>query len=239
MIHRRLCPFALAWILALPPALRPSPAGGAQSAPVSFTRDIAPILQQKCVTCHGPEKSKGGLQLHTFATLLKGGESKEPSITPGQPARSKLYQLLITKDVEDRMPQKDDPLPPAQIAFIERWIQEGAPFDGPDPKATLASLLPQASHPDPPASYSRPVPVLAVAFRPDGKELAVSGYHEVTCWSPADGTLLRRIKNIAQQTQCLSFSPDGSMLAVGGGTPGRLGEVKFIDTNTGSVLKTL
>src|SRR5436309_2566757 len=111
-------------VLALLAARMPTGAADSQSAPPSFRKDIAPILQQKCVTCHGPEKSKGGFQLHTFAALLNGGESKEPSITPGQPDRSKLYLLLIAKDPEDRMPQKDDPLPPAQIAIIERWIQE-------------------------------------------------------------------------------------------------------------------
>src|SRR2546422_7766153 len=36
------------------------------TAPVSFSRNIAPILQKKCVTCHGPEKAKGKFQLHTF-----------------------------------------------------------------------------------------------------------------------------------------------------------------------------
>src|ERR1041384_2039555 len=114
------------------------------------------------------------------------------------------------------MPQKDDPLPAAQIGLIERWILQGARCDAPNPQATLVSLLPQATHPDPPASYSRPVPVLALAFNPAGTELAASGYHEITIWNPADAALLRRIKHVAQQSQTLSFSPDGSLLAVGG-----------------------
>src|SRR5262245_10754225 len=78
------------------------------SSPVSFSKDLAPIFQQKCVTCHGPEKTKGGYQLHTFEGLMKGGESKEPVVTPGQPQRSKLFELLVAKDPDDRMPQKDD-----------------------------------------------------------------------------------------------------------------------------------
>ncbi len=216
-----------------------TPGAAAEPAPLSFSKDIAPILQQKCVTCHGPEKSKGHFQLHTYAALRKGGESKEPSITPGQPARSKLYQLLTAKDADDRMPQKDDPLPAAQIRLIERWILEGAKCDAADPEATLASLLPPATYPDPPASYAQPVPVLALAFSPDGTELAASGYHEITIWNPADGALLRRIKHIAQQTQALSFSPDGGLLAAGGGVPGRVGEVKLIDPKNASILRTL
>lgn len=206
---------------------------------VSFSQAIAPLLQQKCITCHSPEKTKGGYQLHTFAALMKPGESKEAPVVAGAPARSHLYQLLTAKDADDRMPQKDDPLPSAQIALVERWIKEGAKFDGADPKATLASLLPQANHPDPPAIYSRPVPILALAFSPDGKELAASGYHEIVIWSPSDGTLLRRIKNIPQQVQALGFSPDGSMLAVCGGTPGRSGEAKLVNPKDGTVIKAL
>jgi WD40 repeat protein len=214
-------------------------AAAESSSTVSFRKDIAPLLQQKCVTCHSPEKTKGGYQLHTFAALMKPGESKEAPVVTGEPARSHLYQLITSRDPDDRMPQKDDPLPSAQIALVERWIQEGARFDGADPKATLASLLPQANHPDPPATYSRPVPILALAFSPDGKELAASGYHEITIWNPSDGALLRRIKNIPQQVQALGFNSDGSMLAVCGGTPGRSGEAKLVNPKNGNVVQTL
>ena len=206
---------------------------------VSFTRDIAPVLTQKCLTCHGPEKNKGGYRLHTFEALSKPGESKAAPVTPGKPARSKIFQLITTRDADDRMPQKDDPLPAAQITLIERWIKEGARFDGPDPQAALASYVPAAPHPDPPAAYPRPVAVLALAFTPDGKELAAGGYHEVTFWNPADGSLVRRVKNVAERTQSLAFSPDGRLLAVAGGAPGKSGEVKLFDAVTGLPVKTL
>jgi dipeptidyl aminopeptidase/acylaminoacyl peptidase/mono/diheme cytochrome c family protein len=209
------------------------------SLPVSFSKDLAPIFLQKCVTCHGPEKSKGGYQLHTFEGLWKGGESKEPPVIPGQPERSKLFQLLVAKDPDDRMPQKDDPLPAAQIALIERWIKDGAKFDGPDPKATLASMAPALPHPDPPAAYARPVPILALAFSPDGTELAASGQHEVTFWNPTSGALLRRVKNLPQQIHALAFSPDGALVAACGGTPGRSGELNVFDPRSSVAPKPL
>lgn len=214
-------------------------AAAESSNAVSFRKDIAPLLQQKCVTCHGPEKSKGGYQLHTFAALMKSGESKEAPIVAGSLQRSHLYQLITAKDADDRMPQKDDPLPPAQIALVERWIKEGARFDGTDPAVTIASLLPQAVHPEPPAAYLRPVPISALAFSPEGRELAASGYHEVVIWNPSDGALLRRFQNMPQQAQALAFSPDGSMLAACGGTPGRSGEAKLINAKDGTLIKPL
>ncbi|HXJ61848.1 MAG TPA: c-type cytochrome domain-containing protein [Verrucomicrobiae bacterium] len=204
---------------------------------VSFSKDIAPILQQKCVTCHGPDKSKGHFQLHTFEAMNKPGESKEAPLISGQAQASKIYRLLIAKDPDDRMPQKDDPLPAPQIALIERWITEGARFDGADPKSALASLTTDVKHPEPPEVYSRPVPIAALAFQPDGQLLAAGGYHEVTLWNPTNGTLVQRLKNMEQQTSALAYSPDGQWLATAGGTPGRSGETKLVDVRNGFVAR--
>ncbi len=211
----------------------------AGAAAVSFSRDIAPVLVQKCLACHGPEKSKGDFRLDTFERLKTPGASKEPPIVPGDPGRSKLFQLLTTPDADDRMPQKDDPLPPEQIASIEQWIRQGATFDGPDPQRVLAVLIVPEFHPPPPKVYPRPVPILALAFSPDGQELAAGGYHEVTLWNPGTGELLKRITNMARQTFSLAFSPDGKFLAAAGGSPGLGGEIKLFDPETGALIKRL
>ncbi len=215
----------------------PMPSGGAES--VSFVKDVAPILAAKCVTCHGPEKSKGGYRLDTFEALLKPGESEKKPVVETQPEQSHLLQLLITKDADDRMPQKDDPLPAATVALIRRWIEEGVKFDGSDQKASLSSLLAPAAHPEAPIRYARPVPVLAVAFGRDGAEVFAGGYHEVTVWNPTKGELLRRISNLPQQVRALAMSPDGRTLALAGGAPGRSGEVKLIETASGALTRTL
>jgi hypothetical protein len=109
------------------------PVQAQKSGEVSFSRDIAPILVAKCQTCHGAEKAKGKYRLHTFDWLVKPGSSGEPVVTPGDPKKSEFYRLLVEKDPDSRMPQKDDPLPATQIALIERWIKNGAKFDGADP----------------------------------------------------------------------------------------------------------
>src|SRR5215216_3093595 len=92
---------------------------------VAFCKDIAPTLVAKCLACHNSEKAKGGYRLHTFEALLKPGTSKEAPIVPGKPDASLLYKLITAKDEDDRMPQKDDPLPPELITTIKHWIEQG------------------------------------------------------------------------------------------------------------------
>jgi hypothetical protein len=207
--------------------------------PVAFVRQIAPVLREKCLTCHGPEKAKGGFRLDTFELMSKPGSSKLPPLVAGSPEKSHLFELLTTTVEDDRMPQKDGALPREQIGLFERWIREGARFDGPDPKATLASLAALMDQPLAPETYIAPVPITAIAFHPAGKELAVSGYHEITIWNPETGSLLRRITNVAQRTFALAYNSDGTILAAASGTPGRSGEAKLFDAHTGGRIRTL
>ncbi len=211
----------------------------AAAQPISFTNDIAPIFVQKCLTCHGAEKNKGGYRLDTFEALLKAGSSKDASITPRHPESSKLFQLITATDEDDRMPQKNEPLPAGDIERIHRWIAEGARFDGPDTKAALLAIIPPITQPDPPEAYPRPAPITALAFSPVGAELAASGYHEITVWSSSDGSLLRRIRNVAERTLGLAYQPNGALLAAASGTPGKMGEIKLFDPTNGALVKVL
>ena len=198
-------------------------------AEVSFKNEVAPILVERCATCHNAEKKKGAYRVDSFETLMKAGESKQPPIVAGRAGESHLYQLITTADEDERMPAKGERLTALQISLIERWIKEGAKFDAADRSALLVSLVPARGHPQAPEKYPRPVPIMALAFGPDGKELAVGGYHEITFWDPSDGKLLGRIGNIAQRTQRLAYSPDGTILAAASGTPGKVGEVKLLN----------
>jgi len=209
-------------------------AASVDAQPVSFRQQVAPILVRRCLACHGEQKFKGEYQLHTFDALMKVGESGDAAVAPGKPEDSYLFQLIT----EGEMPKDADALSKDETDLIKNWIAEGAKFDGGDLKADLVSTV-VWNHPDPPESYTRPFPVTALAFRPDGKEMAVGGHHEITIWSAKDGTLARRIKNVAERTYALAYNKAGSQLAVASGTPAQLGEVKLFNAADGKLLRHL
>lgn len=202
---------------------------------VSFARQVAPIFAQRCVACHNARTAKGRLNLETYAHLTKGGESG-PAFVPGNAGESNLYVQIET----GAMPKDADPLSPDQIALIKKWIDLGARLDtGVSATAQLITIMPKPVQPPPPESYRVPVPVMAVAISPDGQLVATSGYREVVLWNSADGSLVRRITNLAERPHDIEFSPDGAWLAVAAGTPGQLGEAKLFQVADGTLVADL
>src|SRR5258707_3527857 len=92
----------------------------AGEAPVSFRKEIALLLQRRCAACHGEDSAKGGYRLDSFRRMSKAGDSDLTPLVAGKTKDSELYQLLIEKEANDRMPQKADALPAQEIALIER-----------------------------------------------------------------------------------------------------------------------
>lgn len=207
--------------------------------PVLFTKHVAPLLVKHCLACHGPQEAKSDYRVVSFEAAMKPGASGDAVVTPGKPDESQLYLLIASTDPDARMPKEADPLPAEALATVKRWIEEGAKFDAADPTAALASLIPKTTHADPPEQYRAALPITALAFSPDGATLAVSGYREVTLWNTADGTLLRRIKNVAERTFGVAFNPAGTLLAVASGIPGQLGEVRLYDPAQGTLVRDL
>ena len=148
---------------------------------------------RRCSACHGEDSAKGGYRMDTFRRMSKAGDSDLSPLVAGQTKDSELYQRLIEKDANDRMPQKADALPAREIALIERWIKEGAVDDGGAPDRPLAELVRESLLKPAPDKYAHAVPVTALAFSPDGTRLAVSGYYEVTIWDLDSGAPVRRI----------------------------------------------
>lgn len=199
------------------------------AAPVSFVRQIVPILADQCLECHRAEKAKGSYRLDTVEQLLRPGDSGEPPLVAGKPDEGELMRLILTHDEDDRMPKKADPLPAAQVELLRSWVAEGAVFDVSDQRVPLAGLVEQAPREPAPKRYPRPLPVTALALNGDGKVLVTSGYHEVLAWNPEDGMLRSRVGDLPERILGLSFVAGGPLLAVAGGSPGRSGEVWLVD----------
>ena len=113
----------------------------AQSAPVSFVKDIKPILETRCLKCHGGTMQAAKLDLRSREAAFKGSE-KGPVIVAHKPEESSLYKKIA--GVEKPLMPMDGKLPDAQIAAIREWIAQGASWDaaleGGAGKQDLASL---------------------------------------------------------------------------------------------------
>ncbi|MCM8526029.1 MAG: PSD1 and planctomycete cytochrome C domain-containing protein [Lentisphaeraceae bacterium] len=100
-------------------------------AEVDFTKDIKPILEKHCTKCHGEEKDKGGLALHTKFHAFKETDSGEVPIISGKPEESLLFKKITETDEDEIMPPKGA-MSKEKIDIIKQWISEGAkwPDDG-------------------------------------------------------------------------------------------------------------
>ncbi|MEX2173836.1 MAG: c-type cytochrome domain-containing protein [Pirellulaceae bacterium] len=106
---------------------------------ISFAKDIAPVLIANCTGCHGTNNPRGNFSLFTFEGLLRGGDRGQP-VLPGKPADSLLVKKLKGTADGARMPMNRDPLDDATLAKIEKWIEEGCKFDGPDGKQSIVQV---------------------------------------------------------------------------------------------------
>ncbi|MEM9160433.1 MAG: c-type cytochrome domain-containing protein [Verrucomicrobiota bacterium] len=91
---------------------------------------IDPLMQAKCVACHGEKKKKGKLRLDSFDMIMAGGGDGE-CLVPGSSYDSLMIELMeYPIDDEDRMPPEDEPqFTDFELATLKWWIDEGAAED--------------------------------------------------------------------------------------------------------------
>ncbi len=110
----------IGWLLVLVIAGSPSASGA-----LDFTRDIRPLLSDRCIKCHGPGEQKAKLRLDTREGALR-------VIDLEKPAESELLYRLTAADLDDRMTPKEGGtkrLTPAQVELVREWVHAGAPYD--------------------------------------------------------------------------------------------------------------
>ena len=114
-------------------------------AEILFVRRIAPLFYEKCLACHGKDeaKIKGGLDMRTLASILKGGDSEKPGVVAGKPEESPMYLAATRKhdDWEAMPPKEAEKLHAEQLTWIKDWIAGGAPW----PEASRAQAIAQAN----------------------------------------------------------------------------------------------
>jgi WD40 repeat protein len=167
-----------------------------------------------------------------FAKLLEGGGSRKKAIVPGQPDKSHLVALITPADGQAKMPIGAKPLSSAEIGLIRKWIVQGARDDTARyEKARYDSKRPPI--------YARPPVITSVDYSPDGKLLAVTGFNEVFLLSDDGSQRVGRLIGASERVQSVSFSPDGTKLAVAAGQPGRRGEIQIWDVPQRKLLRSV
>lgn len=111
------------------------------SETVSFRKDIAPWMVNVCMGCHTGNNARNGYRLTTFEDILTDGETGS-TIVPGDPDSSYIVDLVLRQDPLKMPAGNQTRLKQSQARALEKWIAEGAHFDGTDPKAPIRSMVP-------------------------------------------------------------------------------------------------
>ncbi|HUS08527.1 MAG TPA: c-type cytochrome domain-containing protein, partial [Bryobacteraceae bacterium] len=101
-------------------------APGAGGQP-NFSSEVAPLLKDKCVACHGPAQQMAALNLSSSEALLKGGQNG-PSVIPGKAADSRLYKRVAGLE-QPAMPLGNK-LSDREVQILKDWIDNGARWEG-------------------------------------------------------------------------------------------------------------
>lgn len=100
---------------------------------VDFAKQVWPVFEAKCIYCHGADENKGEYRMHTRELAVKGGESGNASIIPGNSKDSPFAKHVSGENTDDfsLMPPKKEkkPITPDELALIKKWIDEGATWN--------------------------------------------------------------------------------------------------------------
>lgn len=99
-------------------------------AVVAYDSLIHPLLQRKCISCHGASRQKGKLRLDKPEFFYKGG-ADGPVLDSLKPEAGELLRrILLARDAEDHMPPRGKPdLTEQELNLLHWWISAGASFN--------------------------------------------------------------------------------------------------------------
>lgn len=215
---------------------------------VTYDDHIAPLLRQRCASCHSPNSKKGDLDVTTYLTLMKGGGSGE-SVSPGDADGSYLFSL-VARTAEPYMPQNADKLPDAEIDLLKRWINGGALENAgskaaaPKKKMVAAMAGPVGERPkeiplpprmvlEPALKLAKPPMARGIATSPWAPLVAVTSQQQVLLYDSKTLELVGVFLFPEGQPNVVRFSRDGRLLLAAGGRAGASGKVVVWDVTTG------
>ncbi len=244
-------PFLTCWLSLWPLCLCGSSALAADKpAKITYDDQVLPILREKCIACHGPDKKSSGLQVHNYQALMQGG-SGGAVVKPGDPDGSPLY-LVVAHKAEPFMPPKSAPLPKEVTDLLHAWIAGGALENSgskavamkPKVDVSLKSVArgkPEGPPPMPPNTLpldplvrtGRANAVTALAANPWSPLVAVGGQKQVFLYNSDTLDLVGVLPFPEGTPHVLKFSRNGSLLVAGGGHDGKSGKVVVWSVTTG------
>jgi hypothetical protein len=221
----------------------------------NYEDDVKPVFARRCFGCHSAGEMRSGLNLETYAGVLKGGSSGDVVIA-ARAASSMLYRAVAREDGAPQMPLGQAKLPDAEIALIREWIQGGlletamslpkGPV-GPSVVYSGSALNKPAGSPAMPEGLSalalkepaRAHPVTALAASPWAPLVAISGHERVYLYDLAKSAAAGELAFPEGVPYVLRFSRDGATLLAAGGRGVQLGKVTLFDVRSGKRTATV
>ena len=216
---------------------------------LTYDDHIRPLLENKCFSCHNPDKKKGGLELTSYAGLMNGG-SGGAVVDAGNPQGSRLWTCSAKKE-EPFMPPEGAPLDAKDLTLLSKWIAGGVlqakgsvakksnkpkvdlTFAGGAGKPTGPVARPENVLLEPVIVTPRTSAVTAMAASPWTSLLAVAGQKQILLYDTDTHELAGILPYPEGYARSLKFSANGSLLVMGGGRGGKLGHAIVWDVKTG------
>ncbi len=221
----------------------------AQEEKITYEDHIKPMLENKCFSCHNPDKKRGDLDLTNFAATMAGGAGGSV-VDPGNHAGSRLW-TTTTKKEEPFMPPEGSPLGAPELEMLVKWIDGGVletkssvarESDRPKVDLTVAvtSGKPEGPPPMPEHVLLEPVivtprttAITALAASPWSPLLAIAGPKQILLYDTDRAVLAGVLPYEEGYAQSLRFSRNGSLLILGGGRGGKFGHAVVWDVKSG------
>ncbi len=230
------------------------PSLGFAQEKTTFDEHVFPIFQQACLNCHNPNKTKGGLDLSSFGTTLKGGSGGK-IVEPGDVGSTLITSVQQTSD--KKMPPEGDKLSNDQIDILKRWIDGGllenkssSARKATKPKFETTLRSDPAAKPDgpppmpehlllePPVVTARAASIHAIVASPWAPLIAITAQRQILLHHTESLELVGILPFPEGDPVSLAFTPDARYLIVGGGIPGKSGVTVTFDITTGARLLT-